>query len=256
MGSVNKSTVIMNNITPFAFLSNTVRPDGMVSGTALTTAYRLATISEANPSGVTRECRHWLKTDQSKVCISYLERVSGIPRSSLVIAEHGIGTWIHPKLAPILAMWISPEFQFAVVELIEREMNPIAPVPQLRPDKLAVEVSESIVAISTNLHNNPRLAQILIDCAMNAVIDQSQKALPAFPEDKWYGLVQIAGKMDVTTNASTRVKLGQYIAHNFEFDRVKEERLCNGQQTEIWCYRDTPELRDAIAQWAASCIDN
>lgn len=121
--------------------------------------------------------------------------------------------------------------------------------PKLRPDVLAVEVSENICRISANLANNPRLAQILIDHAMNAVIDE--RALPAqeFPEDKWYGLVQIAEKIGVRTDASTRIKLGLHISRNYEFDRVREERLCNGQQTSIWCYRDTPEIREAIREW-------
>lgn len=239
----------------FSFLSNTIRPDGMVSATALTTAYRMATMTEVNPNGVRKDVRDWLKTESANRSMACLAGVTGIPVTELVISEHGVGTWIHPKLAPILAMWISPEFQFAVVDLIEREMNkaeaiPPAPeAPKLRPDLLAVEVSESIVKISNNLHNNPRLAQILIDSAMNTIIDTN--ALPAheFPEDQWFGLVQIAEKMGVKANASTRVKLGQYVGKHFDLERVRENRICNGQPTDIWCYRDDEATRSAIAQW-------
>lgn len=114
----------------FSFLSNTIRPDGMVSATALTTAYR-------NTTGVRKDVRDWLKTPSAGASIAYLERVTSIPVTALVIAEHGVGTWIHPKLAPILAMWISPEFQFAVVDLIEAKMNPPVVQPELPQRQLA-----------------------------------------------------------------------------------------------------------------------
>jgi hypothetical protein len=143
------------------------------------------------------------------------------------------------KLAVMLEL--APQQLLAQVEA--------AQLPTLRPDLLAVEVSESIVKISNNLHNNPRLAQILIDSAMNAIIDT--KALPAqeFPGDKWFGLVQIAEKMGIKTDASTRIKLGQFVSKHYNLERVREQRLCNGQQADIWCYRDDEATRKAIAEW-------
>jgi hypothetical protein len=87
---------------------------------------------------------------------------------------------------------------------------------------------------------------------MNAVIDQPQKTLPEFPEDKWYGLVQVADKLGIKTNASTRTKLGQFVSKHYTLERVRETRLCNGQQTEIWCYRDDELTRNAIKEWASS----
>jgi hypothetical protein len=60
--------------------------------------------------------------------------------------------------------------------------------------------------------------------------------------------------MGITTNESTRVKLGQYISNaikrgDLNVDRVREERLCNGQQESIWCYRDNDAIRSAIEAW-------
>lgn len=126
----------------------------------------------------------------------------------------------------------------------------IAPTQPALPSRvLALETAVSIDKIQDILSkSNPRLAQILIDCAMNDVLEASQKALPEFPEDKWYGIVQIADKMGIRTNGSTRIKLGNYVA-KMGFERVREERLCNGQATEIWCYRDNDEVRSAIADW-------
>ncbi len=131
-----------------------------------------------------------------------------------------------------------------------------APIPQLPSRELAVETAVAIDRIQDILSkSNPRLAQILIDHAMNDVVDSS-RSIPAsqeFPEDKWYGLVQIAGKMGIKTDLSSRVKLGQSIGKRVKelnLERVREERLCNGQHEEIWCYRDNDVVRKAIQECA------
>jgi hypothetical protein len=184
----------MNSIITFNFLPTTVRADGLVNATALTAAYSFATISEVNPDGLRKDVAEWLVCDHAKRYIAHLERVARYGSAELVIVEHGVGTWVHPKLAAILAMWISPEFHIAVVELIEREMSSqkpqskIASAFQLSNRQLAVEVSESIAKISSNLHNNMQLAQNLIDYAMKDIPDQ-QEVLTAeeLPKDKKYG---------------------------------------------------------------------
>jgi hypothetical protein len=61
--------------------------------------------------------------------------------------------------------------------------------------------------------------------------------------------------MGIKTNLSTRVKLGQAIGKRVKelnLERVREERLCNNQYEEIWCYRDNDVVRNAIQQWADS----
>jgi hypothetical protein len=132
----------MNSIAKigFSFSSNIIRPDGMVLATALTTAYR-------NTTGIRKDVAKWLATDSAKVSIAYLERVTQYSVTELVISEHGVGTWVHPKLAPILAMWISPEFQFAVVELIEQQMQPKIEQRQLPPVRDAIDY---LVAINSH----------------------------------------------------------------------------------------------------------
>lgn len=131
-----------------------------------------------------------------------------------------------------------------------REAEVGVSTPKLPSRALAVETAIAIDRIQDILSkSNPRLAQILIDHAMNDVIE-SQPKLTAleFPEDRWYGLVQIADKMGIKTDASSRVKLGQYVG-KLGLERVREERLCNGQFQEIWCYRDNEETRQAILDW-------
>jgi KilA-N domain len=123
----------------FTFLSTTLRADGLVNATALTTAYREAT-------GITKNARDWLKTATANESIKHLAARINILATELVVTENGVGTWIHPKLAPILAMWISPEFQFAVVELIERKLQPKVeqPIRQLPPVRDAIDYLNAI----------------------------------------------------------------------------------------------------------------
>ena len=123
---------------------------------------------------------------------------------------------------------------------------------------LLIEQSKIVAQCIDDIQNllaksNPRLAQILIDIGVNDFVESHQPKLAGnnqeFPEDRWYGLVQIAKKMGISTNLSTRVKLGNYISAKHSFERVREERLCNGQYESIWCYRDNDETRAAIQKW-------
>lgn len=205
---------------------------------------------------------NWTRTDKSK---SYLAVLSSITQKSIIeLIEVGEGnqpTWGHPKVALRFAQWCSDEFAIQVDSWIDELMTTgtvsIAsePISQLPSRELALETAVAIDRIQDILSkSNPRLAQILIDCAMNDIVDFN-RSLPSsneFPEDKWYGLVQIVSKMGIATSASTRVKLGQYIGKRVKelnLERVQEERLCNGQYEPIWCYRDNDVVRSAIAEW-------
>jgi hypothetical protein len=129
---------------------------------------------------------------------------------------------------------------------------PTPRTPQLPSRELALETAVAIDRIQDFLSkSNPRLAQILIDCAMNDIVESNQPKLAAaeFPEDRWYSLVSIAEKMGIKTNSSTRVSLGSSVAKR-GLERVREERLCNGEMRAIWCYRDNPQTRQAIDEWA------
>jgi prophage antirepressor-like protein len=134
---------------------------------------------------------------------------------------------------------------------------PIPVVPQLPSRELALETAVAIDRIQDILSkSNPRLAQILIDCAMNDIVESSQPKLAAteFPEDRWHSLVSIAEKMGIKTNSSTRTSLGLSVAKK-GLERVQEERLCNGEMRPIWCYRDNAQTRQAIDEWADSLAE-
>jgi prophage antirepressor-like protein len=106
----------------------------------------------------------------------------------------------------------------------------------------AREVSE----IEMLLANNPRLAQLCIDDAMNRVV--GQKAIAPTAEPMLRGVNEIALEMGFKTDSSSRVKLGQFIKTQ-GFVPTKEKRICNGVMTDINCYPDTPDLRAAIARF-------
>lgn len=144
---------------------------------------------------------------------------------------------------------------FAIQTYKQEQSISLAPTHHQLPSReLAVETAIAIDKIQDILSkSNPRLAQILIDCAMNDIIEFARPAIASeFPEDRWYGLVQIASKMGIKTDSSTRVKLGQYVGKRVKelnLERVQEERLCNGQYEAIWCYRDNDIVRSVILDW-------
>jgi hypothetical protein len=196
--------------------------------------------------------------------LSVFSESTGIPLDDLITtdvvgANEDRGTWAHPKIAIRFAQWCSVKFaiqvDFWIDELLNTGKVELAPsAPQLLPSEIAVKTSEDIVKIQGNLGSiNPRLAQVLIDYAMNNVVESKQLPSSEFPEDRWYGLVQIADKMGIKTNSSTRVKLGQCVG-KLGLERVREERLCNGQFEQIWCYRDDEKTRSAIQMWADSSL--
>jgi hypothetical protein len=115
----------------YIFPSTTIRGDGLVNATALTTAYRSKT-------GIRKDSAKWLKTQEAKESIAYLERVTQKRVTELVDVEHGVGTWLHPDLAEILAQWISVEYRFAVVALIRQSKQEDQSL-RLRREVLALE---------------------------------------------------------------------------------------------------------------------
>jgi hypothetical protein len=211
---------------------------------------------------------HWRELKGTQEYLDKFSSVIGIPITELLQVIQGgnpdlQGTWAHPKIAIRFAQWCNTEFaiqvDFWIDELLTTGMVELVPsVPQLLPSEIAVKTSEDIVKIQSNLGaTSPRLAQILIDFAMNNVVESKQLPSAEFPEDRWYGLVQIADKMGIKTNLSSRVKLGQYFTKliksgGIDIERVQEERLCNGQFEPIWCYRDDEKTRSIIQQWANS----
>jgi hypothetical protein len=122
--------------------------------------------------------------------------------------------------------------------------NPNAAQPQLPPHVEAVQIADSIRHITDTLGDNPRLAQVLIDSAINPILERQSKLLGS-TQPQLRGVVEIATEMGYRLDLGGRVKLGLFVA-KLGYESKKENRLCNGVSTPINCYEDTPELRDAI----------
>jgi KilA-N domain len=208
-----------------------------------------------------RKVAHWLALIGTEAYLKALSVAIGIPIGVLLEKANGAATWGHPKLAIRFAQWCSEEFAVQVDCWIDELMTtgkvkidleqPHIPDPtpfQLPSRELALQTAVAVVTIQDTLSkSNPRLAQILIDYAMNDVIEQGQPSERP-PEEKLHGLVSIAMSMGIKTNLTTRSALGNYVAHK-KFYRVQEKRLCNGDYRDIWCYRDNAETREAIQEW-------
>lgn len=188
---------------------------------------------------------------QLKSASEYLEGLSediGIPISQLMIVENGKPTYAHPLIAIELARWISVPFSLWCNRNIKSMIESRAigfPIAQQSPHLLALEVSDAIAKIEDNLSHNPRLCQVLIDHAMNSVVET--KLLSTSSETQLRGVVEIAVDMGYkqATNPSVRTKLGKFVAR--QFAPQKEKRLVNGILTDINCYPDSKEIRNAIA---------
>lgn len=111
----------------------------------------------------------------------------------------------------------------------------------------ALETARAVAEIEGLLNHNPRLAQCLIDHALNDVLG-GQKLLEA---SRLRGVVEIAIDMGFTTakNPSVRAKLGRFVSKMVGQLSQLEERLCNGTMQQIKCYPDTPEVREAVGSF-------
>jgi hypothetical protein len=212
---------------------------GYINATSMATAHRFAT-------GKRKDVADWLRLDRTQETLTHLSSITGIPVIELYQAfqgapESGGGTWIHPRLAIRFGMWLSDDFGLAVEDWVKGW--------QAQPTAIASSPSKELIAareireLTDLLDDNPRLAQVLTDSIINRVVELPQLPGTAQP---LRGVAEIAVELGFKVDASNRVKLGNYIKAQ-GFDSEKEKRLCNGVMTGINCYRDTPELREAIA---------
>lgn len=199
-----------SNIVPsnFSFQSNTVRGDGLVNITALSSTYKAAT-------GKRKDCQHWLQTKEAAESIAYLERVTGKCVTELVVVEHGVGTWVHPDLAEIFAQWISVEYRFAVVQLIRvAKESKIATqnvvTRQLPPVRDTIEYIEALQFCG--LMNDPMIRSLITQRVCEELTAGSNtRSLPS-PEQP-LNVTSIASNLGFSQQAiGNGSALGKYIA--------------------------------------------
>jgi hypothetical protein len=129
-------------------------------------------------------------------------------------------------------------FLLGLAGLQVRPVVPVASAPtQLPYHKEALEVSECIVGIHDNLGNlDPRLAQILIDRAMQTVMPV---ALPGAPEPSLAGAVEIATGLGFRVGRE-QSSLGKAVAKAWReatgTEPQKAKRECGGAMRNISVY--------------------
>lgn len=188
----------------FSFQSNTIRPDGLVNITALSTVYR-------NATGKRKDAKHWLLTKEATESIAYLERVTGILTSELVVVEHGVGTWVHADLAEIFAQWISVEYRFAVVSLIRATKEKSTPElqRQLPPARDIIDYASLIVA--TDWLNSDPILRSLVSQRLAEQLSPGVRTIDA-PEQP-LNVTSIASNLGYNqSDIGNGAKLGKYIA--------------------------------------------
>lgn len=247
----------MTDVILFDFENNEIR----FVGTAENPEWIADDICKALDLEDTSKACSTLKLNEKGTTIVRTRSENGVEqeREMLTVTEPGLYRLIFKSrkaAAERMKDWV---FSVVLPSIRKTGNYSIAPaqIPQLPSRELALETAIAIDKIQDLLSkSNPRLCQVLVDSAMNDVVDCKQLAPAEFPEDKWYGLVQIADKMGIKTTIATRVKLGQHFTSliksgELDVERVREERLCNGQYEPIWCYRDNDIIRAAIQAWAS-----
>jgi hypothetical protein len=193
-------------------------------------------------------------------------RLKGVQLQDVKMAEiptaGGLqGVQLYPaKVVFKLAMEFNPELAEAMgacganvymLGLAGYKVRATEPAPYVDPVTLpaqqSVTIANAIRHITDTLDDNPRLAQILIDNAINTILEKQSK-LPSTVEPQLRGVAEIATDMGYKVDQSNRGKLGKFIVSQ-GFEPQKEARLCNGVSRPINCYPDTPELREAIANY-------
>lgn len=137
--------------------------------------------------------------------------------------------------------WLTHE----VIPSIRKTGSYSLPQKESLPSRLlAMETAQAIASINNFVGDNPRLAQILTDIAMNdaiALIGGSGTT-----GNPLRGVAEIAQDMGYSVTPGNRVSLGKFVRSQLTTG-VKEKRLCNGTQREIWCYPDCEETRNAVS---------
>jgi hypothetical protein len=123
--------------------------------------------------------------------------------------------------------------------------------PQLTKEEIALRKDELQVRkleVAQQLPANPFLSHSQIQIITDNIADSFAVGKAENNLDKWIGCAQLAEEMGYKLNFSNRVKLGKALM-NYELDRKRENRFCNGQYREINVYRECDELREAISDF-------
>ncbi len=183
------------------------------------------------------------RLDSDERASAMVDTVGGT-QAMTTITESGLYHLIFTTRKPIaktFRRWVTKE---VIPSIRKTGSHSLEQTEQLPSRQLAAETADSIEHIWETLgYNNPRLTQILVDCAMNDII-YGKNAITA----PLRGVFEIAQEMGFEVDLSSRSRLESFIESQ-GFTGTKEKRRCNGMTAEINCYEDTEELRAAIRQF-------
>lgn len=183
----------------------------------------------------------------------YLQELSGsigIPIDRLIEVNESdglnedLGTWGHRRVAIRFAQWCSTSFAVQVDAWVEELMTAgsvsisTSSATALPPHKEAVEVAHSIADIHETLGDiDPRLAQILIDRAMQTVMPLPLLTGAAAP--KLSGAVEMAENLGFSVGKE-QSSLGRAIAKAWRdaygSDPQETKRECGGAMRKLKVY--------------------
>lgn len=227
----------MNNITPFHYDGNIVRTlyiDGEIWFVAKDVCFVLDILNVS-------QAMEGLDEDEKGISNIY---TLGGEQEMIIISEPGFYSLVlrsrKPQAKPF-RRWVTHE----VITSIRKtgSYSVTDNIPKLTPSDHAVKIAHNVRDITDTLDDNPRLAQILIDHAVNEILEQKQ--LPP----KLRGVVEIAHDMGYKTTLSSRTTLGKFVKARVGHLAQTEKRLCNGVTAAINCYPDCEEVRNAIADF-------
>lgn len=188
-----------------------------------------------------KKINDYLRLKSTKAYVEALSVETGIPVSRLLPVQHGNRTYAHPEIAMDCAQWVSIPCRIwanrTLVNLVKADSGYRPTHSSLPPHIEAEEVSKCILNIHENLADiDPRLAQILIDRAMQTV----QPLLPAGdPEVQLSGAVEMAEKLGFRVGKEQST-LGKTIAKAWRDayggDPQEVKRECGGAMRKLKVY--------------------
>ena len=132
-------------------------------------------------------------------------------------------------------------------------VTPVATTPTLpavSPEERIKLAADTMLLFGMDLEN-PRFKQGYQDWIHQTLGIGVTPSLPGSVEERWRGGAERAEELGfgrVGADASLRVRLGNFLCRQTwdNEDRRREERICNGQNREIWIYRICDRFDDCI----------
>ena len=231
----------MSNLTVFDFNDNQVRTFN-INGEVWFVGKDVCDVLELSSN--TSQAYARLKDYEKQTYTLYM---SGQNREFTVISESGLYRLVLTSRKPQAEPFQDWVCQEVIPQIRKTGAYSVPQQPELPPEDRAVKVAHSIADIQSTLQDQPRLAQFLVDQALNAY-PHAKNQLSGTP---LRGVAEIAEEMGFDINHKNRSQLGKFVKAQHGELAQEEQRLCNGTMRKIYCYPDCEEIREAITLFFA-----